>query len=213
MTKDTTITAQDGEQRVKPRAAKPSTVRPGASKPAGSKRKSAKSKGGNPAKAMASAPTKAAVNKAAKAVAKTSNKAAGTKQVSTKPEKNLSAAKSPSKPLTPKSAAKAKPAAKAKHATQTKAMVPAPVLSCSLQGTLPAAIAMNTKLVDIAHSNVSAGLELARDLAGAKTPMEAMRLGVAYWFNHIGAVQAQARELQSLSATWVSTASAQIRPL
>lgn len=203
MTKDTTITAQDGEQRVKPRAAKPSTVRPGASKPAGSKRKSAKSKGGSPAKAVTSAPTKAAVKKAAKAVAKASNKAAGGKQAAATPDKSLSA----SKPL------KAKPAAKAKHATQTKAMVPAPVLSCSLQGALPAAIAMNTKLVDIAHSNVSAGLELARDLAGAKTPMEAMRLGVAYWFNHIGAVQAQARELQSLSATWVSTASAQIRPL
>ncbi|WP_158007349.1 phasin family protein [Methyloceanibacter stevinii] len=91
--------------------------------------------------------------------------------------------------------------------------MPAPLLGRSLQSAVPAALAVNTKLVDIAHSNVSAGLELARDLAGAKTPMEAMRLGVAYWFNHMGAVQTQARELQSLSAAWVKTASDQIRPL
>jgi hypothetical protein len=61
--------------------------------------------------------------------------------------------------------------------------------------------------VDIAHANVSAGLELALDLVHAKTPMDAMRVGVAYWFGHLGAVQAQARELQSLSAAWVKSSS------
>ena len=42
------------------------------------------------------------------------------------------------------------------------AIVPAPLLGRSLQTAVPAALAVNTKLVDIAHSNVSAGLELAR---------------------------------------------------
>ncbi|MGD8479110.1 MAG: phasin family protein [Methyloceanibacter sp.] len=83
----------------------------------------------------------------------------------------------------------------------------APRLGQALNATVPAAVAVNTKLVDIAHANVSAGLELARDLVHAKTPMEAMRVGVAYWFGHLGAVQAQARELQSLSAAWVKSAS------
>jgi hypothetical protein len=104
-----------------------------------------------------------------------------------------------------------KPAAPAKAGAQTNASVSGLSLGRSLQVTMPVAVAVNTKLVDMAHSNVSAGLELARDLAGAKTPIEAMRLGVAYWFNHMGAVQAQARELQSLSAAWVKTASQQIR--
>ncbi|WP_108682697.1 phasin family protein [Methyloceanibacter sp. wino2] len=195
MTKDTTITAHDGKSRTKPRA-----VKPVASKPAVSKRKSNKSTGGVPAKAVATASSKAAVKKAAKAVAKVSDKT------------KASAAKPASKPLKAKSL-KAKPVNKAKPVTRTKATVPAPLLGRSLQSAVPAALAVNTKLVDIAHSNVSAGLELARDLAGAKTPMEAMRLGVAYWFNHMGAVQTQARELQSLSAAWVKTASEQIRPL
>ncbi len=84
-------------------------------------------------------------------------------------------------------------------------------LSASLEATVPAAVAVNTRLVDIAQANVSAGLELARDLVRAKTPMEAMRLGVAYWFGHLGAVQAQARELQSLSAAWVKSASEHTR--
>lgn len=202
MTKDTTITAHDGKSQAKPRA-----VKPVASKPAVSKRKSNKSKGGVPAKAVATAPTNAAVKKAAKSVAKVHNKAASRTKAPAKREKKVGAAKPAAKPL------KAKPAAQAMPAAQTKATVPAPLLGRSLQSAVPAALAVNTKLVDIAHSNVSAGLELARDLAGAKTPMEAMRLGVAYWFNHMGAVQTQARELQSLSAAWVKTASDQIRPL
>ena len=199
MTKDTTITAHEGKSRTKPRA-----VKPVASEPAVSKRKSNKSKGGTPAKAVATASSNAAVKKAAKAVAKVSDKT------------KASAAKPASKPLKAKSlkakSLKAKPVSMAKPVTRTKATVPAPLLGRSLQNAVPAALAVNTKLVDIAHSNVSAGLELARDLAGAKTPMEAMRLGVAYWFNHMGAVQTQARELQSLSAAWVKTASEQIRP-
>ena len=86
-----------------------------------------------------------------------------------------------------------------------------PSLGQSLQAAVPVAVAVNTKLVDIAQENVSAGLELARDLAGAKSPMEAMQLGVDYWFNQIGAVQAQTREPHSLSAAWVKTASEQTR--
>lgn len=192
MSEDTTITAQGSESRAKPRVAKPGVSKPSGSKPAVSKPKSAKTKSG--------APTKAAVKKAAKAVAKVSSKAPNKTKAPARPAKKVSATKPAStKPVS------------AMSATRDKSVSPASSKGRSLQGAVPAAIAMNTKLVDIAHSNVSAGLELARDLAAAKTPIEAMRLGVAYWFNHMGAVQAQARELQNLSAAWVKTASEQIR--
>ncbi|MEM8575916.1 MAG: phasin family protein [Pseudomonadota bacterium] len=106
----------------------------------------------------------------------------------------------------------AQPVAVKERANAAKAAASEPQsLGLPLQVAVPAAVEMNSKLMDIAHSNVNAGLELARDLAGAKTPMEAMSLGLAHWFNHMGAVQAQARELQSLSAAWVKTASERIR--
>lgn len=188
MSKDTMQAAPDREPQAKPRVSKQKVSKQRVSKPEAAKPKTGKPKSKASAKA---APSKAAVTKAAKAIAKTTNK------TTNKPSN--------------KAATKPKPA---KSAGRKQAVVSAPALSFlgqSLQATVPAAVAVNTKLVAMAQANVSAGLELARDLAGAKTPMEAMQLGVAYWFNHMGAVQAQARELQSLSAAWVKTASAQVR--
>jgi hypothetical protein len=76
---------------------------------------------------------------------------------------------------------------------------------------MPAAVAVNSKLVDIAQVNMNAGMELARDLASAKTPMEFMRLGMTYWHENMGLFQAQAQELRALSAKFVTTASEPIR--
>ena len=85
----------------------------------------------------------------------------------------------------------------------------------AVEAALPVARKVNHKLVDIAQTNMNSGLELARDLAGAKSPIEAMRLSMNYWHEHMGILEAQAQELRSLSAEFVATASepiwAQIR--
>jgi len=81
----------------------------------------------------------------------------------------------------------------------------------SLKAAVPAAVAVNSKLVDIAQANMNAGMELARDLAGAKTPMEFMRLGMTYWQENMGVFQAQAAELRTLQAAFVATASQPMR--
>jgi hypothetical protein len=81
----------------------------------------------------------------------------------------------------------------------------------SFEAAMPVARAVNRKLVDIAQTNMNSSLELARDLAGAKTPMEAMRLGMNYWHEHMGVLEAQAQELRSLSAEFVATASEPLR--
>jgi len=84
-------------------------------------------------------------------------------------------------------------------------------LEKSLKAAMPVARKVNSKLVDIAQANMNSGLELARDLAGAKSPMEAMRLGMNYWHEHMGVFEAQAQELRMLSAEFVTTASEPIR--
>lgn len=81
----------------------------------------------------------------------------------------------------------------------------------SLKAAVPAAVAVNSKLVDIAQANMNAGMELARDLAGATTPMEFMRLGMTYWQENMGVFQAQAAELRTLQAAFVATASQPMR--
>lgn len=84
-------------------------------------------------------------------------------------------------------------------------------LEKSLKAAMPAAVAVNSKLVDIAQTNMNAGMELVRDLAGARTPLEAMQLGITYWHANMGVFQAQAQELRVLSARFVTTASEPIR--
>jgi hypothetical protein len=84
-------------------------------------------------------------------------------------------------------------------------------LEKSLKAAMPVARKVNRKLVDIAQANMNSGLELARDLAGAKSPMEMMRLGMNYWHEHMGVFEAQAQELRLLSAEFMTTAGAPIR--
>lgn len=81
----------------------------------------------------------------------------------------------------------------------------------TLMAALPVARKVNDKLVDIAQANMNSGLEFARDLAGARSPMEAMRLGMNYWHEHMGVFEAQAQELRMLSAEFVATTSEPIR--
>jgi len=205
MSKNTMRAGPAGRPPAKPKLAKPATTKP----------KLTKAKSEASTKAAGSAPTKAAVKKAAKAVAKAAKKAP-TKSNASAEQAKTDAARKPAKaavqlkPRSTKLRTSDKPRTSDK--VVSKGHVPAvPSLGQSLQAAVPAAVAVNTKLVDIAQENVSAGLELARDLAGAKSPMEAMQLGVDYWFNQIVAVQAQTRELHSLSAAWVKTASEQTR--
>ena len=84
-------------------------------------------------------------------------------------------------------------------------------LEKSLKATVPAAIAVNRMLFDIAQANMNSGMELARDLAGARTPMEALRLGMNYWHDNADVFQSQARELRTLSAKLLTTASGPLR--
>ncbi len=81
----------------------------------------------------------------------------------------------------------------------------------SLKAAMPAAVAVNRKLVDIAQTNMNSGLELARDLASAKSPMEMMQLGMTFWQEHMGVFQTQAQELRTLSAALMTTANEPIR--
>jgi hypothetical protein len=84
-------------------------------------------------------------------------------------------------------------------------------LEKSFEAAMPAALAVNQKLVDIAQTNMNAGLELARDLAGAKSPMEAMRLGMNYWHECVGVFGSQALELRTLAGEFMTTANEPIR--
>ena len=81
----------------------------------------------------------------------------------------------------------------------------------SLKAVVPGAVAVNHKLVDIAQTNMKAGIELARDLASAKSPLEIMRLGMSYWHDSMGALSAQALELRTLSSAAIASANEPIR--
>lgn len=72
-------------------------------------------------------------------------------------------------------------------------------------------LAVNRKLIDIARANLSSGFELAKDLAGAKTPLEAARLQMAFFDQRMKALAAQAQELRALQAELVEKANEPIR--
>jgi hypothetical protein len=86
-----------------------------------------------------------------------------------------------------------------------------PTFEKSLQAAGQSAIAVNQKLIDIAQEHLNSGLELARDLAGARNPLEVMRLHMSYWHDLIGAFESQARELRELSAELVARANEPLR--
>ena len=73
------------------------------------------------------------------------------------------------------------------------------------------AIAVNRKLIDIARQNMTSGLDLAKDLAKAKSPLEFARLQMMFWDERMKALAAQAEQLRALSAELVAKANEPIR--
>jgi phasin len=61
------------------------------------------------------------------------------------------------------------------------------------------AAALNRKVIDISQRNINSSFEFAKSLAGAKNLSEAMELQADYWRKQLGALQAQAEEVRTLS--------------
>lgn len=72
-------------------------------------------------------------------------------------------------------------------------------------------VAVNRKIIDIARTNIVSSFDLARDLAGARTPLEAARLNMAFFDERMRALATQAQELRALQAELVTEASAPLR--
>jgi hypothetical protein len=72
-------------------------------------------------------------------------------------------------------------------------------------------VAVNRKVIDIARTNIASSFDLARELAGARTPLEAARLNMAFFNERMRAFAAQAQELRALQAELVTKASAPLR--
>jgi hypothetical protein len=81
----------------------------------------------------------------------------------------------------------------------------------SLQAASRGTVEVNRMLLDIGRQNVASGLDLARSLAAAKTPIEAARLHLAFWDERMKALLHQAEELRALSADLVAKANEPIR--
>ena len=61
------------------------------------------------------------------------------------------------------------------------------------------AVALNRKVIELAHRNVSSGFDLAKSLAAARNLAEMVELQAAYWRKQLGLLLAQAEEVQKLS--------------
>jgi hypothetical protein len=72
-------------------------------------------------------------------------------------------------------------------------------------------VAVNRKLIDIARWHVASSFDLAKDLAGAKNPLEAARMQMAHFDERMKTLAAHAQELRELQAELVATASAPLR--
>ena len=81
----------------------------------------------------------------------------------------------------------------------------------SLTAAQKGATAVNAKLIDIAQDTMNSGLEHARDLAGAKNPMQVLKLQMSYWHETMESFTAQAQELRALSTELVANSSEPIR--
>lgn len=81
----------------------------------------------------------------------------------------------------------------------------------SLQAASRGTVEVNRMLLDIGRQNVASGLDLARSLAAAKSPIEAARLHLAFWEERMKALLHQAEELRALSADLVAKANEPIR--
>ena len=87
----------------------------------------------------------------------------------------------------------------------------APAIEWPFEAAGQSALAMNRKLIEIAQANVTSSFDFARNLAGAKSPVEMMQLQMCYWQERISALASQAEELRALSAELVASASAPIK--
>ena len=61
------------------------------------------------------------------------------------------------------------------------------------------AAALNRKVIEISHRNVSSGFDLAKSLAAAKTLAEIVELQAAHWRKQFGLLMAQAEEVHAAS--------------
>ena len=68
------------------------------------------------------------------------------------------------------------------------------------------AAALNRKVIEISHRNVSSGFDLAKSLAAAKNLAEIVELQAAYWRKQFSALTAQAEEVPALSTKVVADA-------
>jgi hypothetical protein len=130
------------------------------------------------------------------------------KPVTIGPEK--SSAPMTAKPVTPP---RGKPSAPAATAATAPEASPAPrhepeAMAAAGQWSLEAvgegALAVNRKLLDMTVENVTSSLDLAKNLAAARTPMAMIEVQMRYWQERMGALARQAEELRALSAALVN---------
>ena len=62
------------------------------------------------------------------------------------------------------------------------------------------AAALNRKVIEISHRNVSSGFDLAKSLAAAKNLAEIVELRAAHWHKQVDTLTDQAEEIRALSA-------------
>jgi len=72
-------------------------------------------------------------------------------------------------------------------------------------------VEVNRMLIDIGRRNVASGLDFARSLATARTPIEVARLQLAFFDERMKTLMHQAEELRALSADLVARANEPIR--
>jgi hypothetical protein len=71
--------------------------------------------------------------------------------------------------------------------------------------------ALNRKVIEIAHRNVSSGFDLARSLATAKNIAEVVELRAIYWRKQLSSLAVQAEEVRELSAKLAADMAAPIK--
>ena len=81
----------------------------------------------------------------------------------------------------------------------------------ALEAAGKGAVQVNCKLLDIAQENVNSSLELARDIIGATTPFEVMRLQMSWLHACVEALENHAKDLRALSAELVTSTSKPLR--
>jgi hypothetical protein len=73
------------------------------------------------------------------------------------------------------------------------------------------AVAINCALLEIARANLSSGLELAKGLTAARSPLEAARLQLAFWDGTFKAFADQALAIRAGYAALVASANEPLR--